>query len=289
MTETHAPAAATQTRAHRLGQLWPRRRPVVMGILNCTPDSFSDGGRFTDLDAAIGGGQDLIDEGAEIVDVGGESTRPGAAAVSVDEENRRVVPVIAELRRRWPEILISVDTSKPEVASRALAAGADLVNDVTGAAAPGMLSEVAERRAGIVLMHMRGTPRSMQSDTTYGHVAAEVHGYLRQRAAAAVAAGICASAVWLDPGIGFGKDDRGNLQLLAALPELAALGHPVLVGPSRKSFIGRLTGAATAARLPGTLASLVPAVGLARAVVRVHDPGPAVQFMEVLAGIRAAA
>ncbi len=289
MTEIHSSAASIQTRAHRLGQLWPRQQPVVMGILNCTPDSFSDGGRFADLDAAIAGGQVLIAEGADIVDIGGESTRPGAPAVSVDEENRRVIPVIAELRRRFPEILISVDTSKLEVAGCALAAGADLVNDVTGASAPGMLSLVAAERAGIVLMHMRGTPRSMQLDTEYGHVAAEVHRFLRQRARAAVAAGIPASAVWLDPGIGFGKDDEGNLQLLAALPELAALGHPVLVGPSRKAFIGRLTGAATEARLPGTLAALVPTVGLARAVVRVHDPGPAVQFLRVLAGIREAA
>ena len=252
-----------------------------MGILNCTPDSFADGGRCFDHDDALRHTQELLEGGADIIDVGGESTRPGAEPIDVSEESRRVVPVITEIRRRWPEIVVSVDTSKVAVAEAALAAGADLVNDVTAASADGMLELVAQSSAGIVLMHMRGEPRTMQSDTTYDNVVAEVHEHLRCRAAAAITAGIPAHRVWLDPGIGFGKDDDGNLALLAALPDLAAVGHPVLIGPSSKSFIGRLTGAKIGDRAPGTLAALLPAVGIDRAVVRVHDAAAAVQFLEI--------
>jgi len=265
----------------RLDRLWPRSQPLVMGILNCTPDSFADGGRCFDHDAALRHSEKLLDGGADIIDVGGESTRPGADPVNVTEELRRVVPVITEIRRRWPEVVVSVDTSKVEVAEASLAAGADLVNDVTAAAADGMLELVARFNAGIVLMHMRGEPRTMQSDTTYDNVVAEVHEMLRRRAAAAIAAGIPSHRVWLDPGIGFGKDSDGNLALLAALPDLAAIGHPVLVGPSSKSFIGRLTGTEVESRLPGTLAALMPAVGIDRAVVRVHDASAAVQFLTI--------
>jgi dihydropteroate synthase len=252
-----------------------------MGILNCTPDSFADGGRSFEFDDALRHAEELLEGGADIVDVGGESTRPGAEPVDVSEELRRVVPVISEIRRRRPESVLSVDTSKIEIAEASLAAGADLVNDVTAASTAGMLDLVARSEAGIVLMHMRGEPRSMQSHTTYDNVVAEVHAFLRDRAAAAVAAGIPAHRVWLDPGIGFGKDDAGNLALLAALPDLAAVGHPVLVGPSNKSFIGRLTGADVGDRLPGTLAALATAVGVERAVVRVHDASASVQFLEI--------
>ena len=252
-----------------------------MGILNCTPDSFADGGRCFDFDDALQYAEDLVSGGADIIDVGGESTRPGADPVDVTEELRRVLPVITEIRQRWPEIVLSVDTSKVEVAEASLAAGADLVNDVAAASTPGMLELVARSNAGIVLMHMRGRPRTMQMDTAYDNVVAEVHEHLRSRAKAAIAAGIPAHRVWLDPGIGFGKDDNGNLALLAALPDLAAVGHPVLIGPSSKSFIGRLTGAEIGDRLPGTLAALLPAVGIDRAVVRVHDASAAVQFLEI--------
>ncbi len=276
------------TGADRLARLWPRRLPVVMGILNCTPDSFFDGGRFLDLDRGVAHGLRLLDEGAEILDVGGESTRPGAGPVSAGEEIRRVVPVIETLRRERPEVVISVDTAKTEVAREALAAGADLVNDVTAGTAAGMLEVVADAGAGIVLMHMRGTPRTMQSETRYDHVVAEVAAFLRDRLRAAVDTGVRRNAVWLDPGIGFGKDDAGNTALLAALPDLAALGQPVLVGPSRKSFIGRMTGAPVEQRLPGTLAALLPALACPRAVVRVHDPAPAIQFLTVAAAIREA-
>jgi len=270
---------------YRLDRLWPRSRPLVMGILNCTPDSFADGGRSFDADDALRTAEGLIAGGADIIDVGGESTRPGAAPVDITEEKRRVIPVITEIRRRRPEIVLSVDTSKVEVAEASMEAGADLVNDVTAASAPGMLELVSRSEAGIVLMHRRGEPRTMQSDTTYTDVVAEVHEHLRDRASAAVAAGIPAHRVWLDPGIGFGKDDAGNLALLAALPDLAALGHPVLVGPSNKSFIGRLTGADLEDRLPGTLAALVPAVGIDRAAVRVHDASAAVQFLAIISRV----
>jgi dihydropteroate synthase len=259
-----------------------------MGILNCTPDSFSDGGRFFAIEDALQGGQRLLACGSEILDIGGESTRPGAGKVDAAEELRRVIPVLSQLRISHPDAVLSIDTSKPEVAAEALAAGADVVNDVTAAAAPGMLDMVAENGAAIVLMHMRGEPRTMQGDTTYADVVAEVHEFLRHRAAVAVAAGIPPHRVWLDPGIGFGKDDDGNLALLAALPDLASLGHPVVVGPSRKSFIGRLTGAAVRDRLPGTLGSLIPVVGLPRAVVRTHDPEQTMQFLAIASRVRKA-
>jgi dihydropteroate synthase len=254
-----------------------------MGILNRTPDSFADGGECFRFEDAIDRAERLLDGGADIIDVGGESTRPGANPVPAAEELARVVPVISEIRRRWPEALLSVDTSKIEVASTAMDAGADLVNDVTAASESGMLGLVAECGAGVVLMHMRGEPRTMQDDTTYSNVVAEVHEFLRRRASDAVAAGIEPNRVWLDPGIGFGKDDRGNLALLAALADLAAMGHPVVVGPSNKSFIGRLTGATVGTRLPGTLGALIPAVGLPQVVVRVHDAAAAVQFFEIAA------
>ena len=275
-------------KANRVDSVWPDARPAVMGILNCTPDSFSDGGHFADSATALAHAETMLDEGADLIDVGGESTRPGSAPVSAAEERQRVVPVIIELRRRRPSATISVDTSKPEVAAAALAAGADLVNDVTGASHPEMLWLVAEAEAGVVLMHMRGQPRTMQQDTHYTDVVREVHAYLLERAAAAVASGIPPDRVWLDPGIGFGKDEEGNLALLAALPRLAAHGHPVVVGPSRKSFIGRLSGAPVERRLPGTLAALLPVLGLERCAVRVHEPGAVRQFLAIAARLHGA-
>lgn len=261
---------------------------MVMAVVNCTPDSFSDGGLFLDPRNAIRHADRLIDEGADIVDIGGESTRPGAEPVAADQEIARVVPVISELRIRHPDAVISVDTSKTAVAEAALDAGADLVNDVTAGSGRGMLEMVAERDAGIIVMHMRKDPRTMQRDTHYDDVIGEVFGFLAERARAAVAAGIPAERVWVDPGIGFGKDTDGNINLLAALPRLTQLGHPVVIGPSRKSFIGRITGAAVDERLPGTLAALIPAVGLHRAVVRVHDVGPVRQFLAVASRVRGA-
>ena len=213
--------------------------------------------------------------------LGGESTRPGANQVDAATEKKRVVPVIAEVRRRWPDVLISIDTSKAEVADDALTAGADIVNDVHAGAAPGMFETASRHDAGMVLMHMRGDTISMQENTTYLDIRAEVHEFLLSRAVAALAAGIGRDRIWLDPGIGFGKDDTGNLGLLAALPDLAAHGFPVAIGPSRKSFIGRLTGAPVQDRLAGSLAGLIPAVKIPRAVVRVHDPAPTIQFLKI--------
>lgn len=278
-----------QPGADRLDALWPRRIPVVMAVLNRTPDSFSDGSRFLDDAAGLEHAERLIAGGADILDIGGESTRPGAEPVPAAEELRRVVPTIAELRRRHPGILISVDTSKPEVAEAALEAGANLVNDVTAAADGRMLELVAMRGAAIVLMHMRGSPATMQVDTSYGDVVAEVCDFLDGRARAAEAAGIPPHRVWVDPGIGFGKDVDGNLRLLAGLPELARLGHPVIFGASRKSFLGRLTGAPVDGRLSGSLAALIPAIGLERVVVRVHDPEATRHFLEVACRLREAA
>lgn len=278
MSTCPSPAAV---RADRLAAIWRRRRPAVMGIVNCTPDSFSDGGPYLAADAAVAYGDVLVAAGADLLDVGGESTRPGAKDVPAEVEIARVQPVIAAFRSRHPELMISVDTSKADVAGAALAAGADLVNDVTAASDPAMLPTVAAAGAAVVLMHMRGNPRTMQRDTHYRDVVAEVHGELAGRAADALAAGISPERIWLDPGIGFGKDLDGNLALLAALPDLAALGHPVVVGPSRKSFIGRITGAPITERIPGTLAALLPSLGLERAVVRVHDVAAVVQFLAV--------
>lgn len=289
MSSTTPTTGRGADRLQRLERLWSLPRPAVMGILNCTPDSFADGGRFLDPETAVQRGEQLFADGADIVDIGGESTRPGAEPVTADEELHRVGPVLKELRRRHPRELISVDTVKAEVAEVTLDAGADLVNDITAARDPGMLRVVAEHAAGIVLMHIRGVPRTMQQDTAYADVVAEVTEHLRQRASAAIAAGIRAEAVWLDPGIGFGKDDPGNLALLAALPELAALGHPIVVGPSSKSFIGRLTGADVGDRLPGTLAALTTVLGCPRAVVRVHDVRSAVQYLQIAGAIRSAA
>jgi len=252
-----------------------------MAILNCTPDSFFDGGRYVNTEAALRHAETLLDGGADILDVGGESTRPGAEQVATGEEIERVVPVILEVRRRRADSVISVDTSKRKVAEAALDAGADFVNDVSAASDDGILQLVAEYGAGIALMHRRGDPTTMQTDTSYDDVVAEVYDYLRDRAALALRAGIPKHLVWLDPGVGFGKDVEGNLKILAALPDLAKLGHPVLVGPSRKSFVGHLTGAPVNDRLPGSLAALIPALGIERAVVRVHDPAAVVQFLEV--------
>lgn len=272
----------------RLEALWERGRPAVMGIVNVTPDSFSDGGKFVDPARALAHGQALLAEGADILDVGGESTRPGAGAVEAAVEAQRVVPVIAALHEKRPEVPISVDTSKPEVAAAALTAGAAIVNDVTGGRHPDMLPLVAARGAAIVLMHMRGTPATMQHDTSYADVVAEVTAWLGERAGAAAAAGIPAERIWLDPGIGFGKDVEGNLRLLAHLGDLAALGHPVVLGASRKSFIGHLTKAAVGDRLPGSLAALVPLVRLSRAVARVHDVAATCQFLTVLQAVEEA-
>jgi dihydropteroate synthase len=241
-----------------------------MGVVNVTPDSFSDGGLYLDPEAAIRHGQELVRDGASILDVGGESTRPGAAAVAVDEELRRVEPVVAGLAPLGVDI--SVDTSKAQVAEAAIDAGATIVNDVTALRAdPAMAGLVAERGVEVVLMHMAGDPRTMQVNPRYDDVVAEVRDFLAERLTAAVAAGIAEERIWLDPGIGFGKTDQHNFELLRGLGELTALGRPILVGTSRKSFIGRTDGSATDDRLGGTIATSILAAVAGAAVLRVHD------------------
>jgi dihydropteroate synthase len=241
-----------------------------MGVVNVTPDSFSDGGLYLDPQAAIAHGRELVEAGAAILDVGGESTRPGAAQVAVEEELRRVEPVVAGLAGLGVEI--SVDTSKAAVAAAALDAGATIVNDVTALRGdPEMAGLIAEREAGVVLMHMAGDPRTMQANPEYGDVVAEVRDFLVARLGAAVDAGIAESRIWLDPGIGFGKTDEHNFELLRHLDRLVALGRPVVVGTSRKSFIGRTDGSETDDRLGGTIATSILAAGAGAAVLRVHD------------------
>ena len=245
-----------------------------MGVLNVTPDSFSDGGRWLDRDAAVAHGLDLVAEGADIVDVGGESTRPGAAPVDVDEELRRVLPVIEAL---VPRVRVSIDTRKAAVAEAAVAAGATLVNDVSAS-----LHEVAAvAGVGWVAMHMQGEPRTMQQDPHYDDVLAEVCDFLVERAETARAAGV--DEVWIDPGIGFGKTTDHNLTLLRHLPALGATGWPVVVGTSRKSFLGRLTGDAPVDdRLEASVATAAWALANGASMVRVHDVRPTVQAARLL-------
>jgi dihydropteroate synthase len=242
----------------------------IMGVVNVTPDSFSDGGRYLDPAAAVEHGRQLIEDGAEILDVGGESTRPGADPVSEEEELRRVEPVVSGLAAVGAQV--SVDTSKAAVAAAALDAGAAIVNDVTALRGdPEMAGLCAERGAGVVLMHMRGDPRTMQDEPRYEDVVDEVKGFLAERVEAAVAAGIAAERIWLDPGIGFGKTAAHNLELLRRLGELGELGRPLVVGTSRKSFIGRADGSPVDDRLGGTIASSVLAAVEGAEVLRVHD------------------
>jgi dihydropteroate synthase len=260
--------------------------PFLMGIVNATPDSFSDGGRFLDPDAAVAQALRLAEEGADLVDLGGESTRPGAPAVPVEEELRRVVPVIERLRARGFALPISIDTTKGAVARAALAAGADLVNDVTALSDPDLGRAAAEAGAPVVLMHMRGTPADMQTHAVYGDVAREVVRELEAALARADAAGIPRERTILDPGIGFAKTPEQSVELLARVGELRALGRPILVGPSRKSFIGKLTGASAPERLPGTLAAVAACVLAGVELLRVHDVAPARQAALVARAIR---
>lgn len=256
-----------------------------MGVLNVTPDSFSDGGRYFDHDRAIARGIDMISEGADVVDVGGESTRPGAKPIAEDEELRRVLPVVEALASR---VRVSIDTSKPAVAEQALAAGASLLNDVSAS-----LWRIAARQgAGWVAMHMKGTPVTMQDDPRYADVVAEVRDFLLERARAAREGGV--EEIWIDPGIGFGKTDAHNLSLLAHLSELSSSGFPLLVGTSRKGFLGRLAStddlpAASSDRLEGSLATATWAMLRGAGMVRVHDVAATVQAATIVGPTRLAA
>ena len=255
----------------------------VMGVVNVTPDSFSDGGEFLDPTAAIAHGRELLAEGADVLDVGGESTRPGAEAVSSEVEHERVVPVIAGLA--GGEKQVSIDTSKAAVAAAAIDAGATIVNDVTALGDPEMASLCAEREVALILMHMRGEPRTMQEDPTYGDVVDDVKAFLADRVERAVGAGVEEERIWVDPGIGFGKTVDHNLELLRRLGELRDLGCPILVGTSRKSFLGKLSGAPVDQRLGGTIATCVLAVANGAAAVRVHDVAPVREALAIEAAI----
>ena len=258
-------------------------RPSVMGVVNVTPDSFSDGGAHLDRDAAIARALELVREGAALVDVGGESTRPGSTGVSLDEELRRVVPVLEQL----DGIPVSIDTSKAEVARRALALGAVMVNDVTALRADGDLAGVvADAGAYLCLMHMHGEPGTMQDDPRYEDVVSEVAAFLEERLAAAVKAGIREENVCLDPGIGFGKTSEHNLELVARLDELVALGRPVVLGASRKRFLGRILGDRDALTGPATAGIAVAILAYQRgaSLFRVHDVRV---HVEALAAVRA--
>jgi dihydropteroate synthase len=256
----------------------------LMGVVNVTPDSFSDGGLYLDPSRAIEHGRQLEEAGAAILDVGGESTRPGAEAVSEVEELRRVVPVVEGLVGGDAEI--SVDTSKAAVAAAALDAGAAIVNDVTALRGDGEMAALcADRDATVVLMHMLGSPRTMQENPVYEDVVDEVKAFLAERVEAALAAGVAEERIWLDPGIGFGKTAAHNLELLRRLGELRELGRPLAIGTSRKSFIGRLDGSDAGERLGGTIASSVLAAAEGAEVLRVHDVAEVGQAMAVATAI----
>jgi dihydropteroate synthase len=271
----------------RTGSL-PLDDTVLMGIVNVTPDSFSDGGSFLDPDQAVAHARTLVESGAHLVDVGGESTRPGAEPVPEPEELRRVIPVVRELAASG--VRVSIDTRKPKVAEAALEAGAVVINDVSGLADPAMRRLAAESGAGVVVMHMKGDPRTMQSQAVYTDVVAEVADFLRRRAEEAVADGVHPEAVCVDPGIGFGKTPEHNLRLLRDLPAIVELGYPVLVGTSRKSFLGVITGKENPAdRDLATAVTVALAVERGAHAVRVHDVAAAREAAAVAAAIVRAA
>jgi dihydropteroate synthase len=256
--------------------------PVVMGIVNVTPDSFSDGGEWLDARAAVAHGRELVAQGAAILDVGGESTRPGAEPVTEAEELRRVVPVLEGLRGAGARL--SVDTSKAAVAAAALDAGATIVNDVSALRGdPAMAALVAERGCDVCLMHMLGEPRTMQRDPSYDDVVVDVKAFLAARLEFAVEQGIAEERVWLDPGIGFGKTIDHNLELLRRLGELVELGRPLVIGTSRKSFLGRITGRGPRERVAGTIATNVLALAAGASIFRVHDVAQARDALAVAA------
>lgn len=260
--------------------------PFVMGVLNVTPDSFSDGGQWIDQDAAVRRALEMLKNGADVIDIGGESTRPGADPVPEAEELRRVVPVIKALRDETAA-RISIDTFKPAVARAAIEAGADIWNDVMALRYEGAVETAAELGVPVILMHMSGTPQDMQKNPQYDDVVSEVCDFLTERADIAMAAGVSADSIWLDPGIGFGKSLDHNLALMHDLDEVIGLGYPVLFGASRKRFIAAIDeGAAEMERLGGSLAAALRAAQAGAAMVRVHDVRMTVQALKVQAAIR---
>ena len=270
---------------HCRGRVLGLERAVVMGVLNVTPDSFSDGGQFVRLDAAVARGVQMAQEGAAIIDVGGESTRPGSRPVDLHEELRRVIPVIARLRDCTPAIL-SVDTSKPEVMHAAAAAGAAIINDVRALREPGALEAAAITGCGVCLMHMLGEPHTMQDAPRYRDVVAEVRQFLEQRVEACLGAGLPAEHIVLDPGFGFGKTLEHNLELLRHLGELSVAGLPILAGLSRKSMVGTLTGRPGDERVHGSIALAVVAALNGARILRVHDVAATADALKVVSALQ---
>lgn len=262
----------------------PAGRPAIMGILNMTPDSFSDGGLYAGAQPAVEAGLRMVEDGADLIDVGGESTRPGAEPVSFEEELARVLPVVSGLAQQG--VPVSIDTMKPDVARACLDAGAFLVNDVTGLRSAEMIQVCASAGCFVCIMHMRGEPRTMQQDPHYADVVSEVKDFLVSRAEEAMGQGIDREKIWIDPGIGFGKKLEHNLELLRGLPVLAVTGYPILVGASRKSFIGKvLGGLGVEDRLEGTLAVQAWAQLHGARVLRVHDVKAARRNCEMIAAL----
>lgn len=268
---------------HRVGEM-ALDRTRIMGVLNVTPDSFSDGGRFFDPEAALVHGLAMADQGADLLDVGGESTRPGSDPVSDEEEWRRIAPVIRGLASKV-DVPLSVDTMKPVVASQAIKAGASIVNDVSGLQDPAMVRLVAANQVGVVAMHMLGDPKTMQQHPRYSDVVGEVRAFLAERVKVLETAGVASDAIAIDPGLGFGKRLEHNLTLLRGLDRLVELGHPVVVGVSRKSFIEKLAGGEPGERLSGSLAAATLAVSKGAHVIRAHDVRETVRAMRVADGI----
>ena len=262
---------------------WKTTRSLVMGILNVTPDSFSDGGRYLAVANAVTRARQMASEGADIIDIGGESTRPGAPVVSADEELRRVLPVIEQIS----DLLVSVDTTKAVVAKRALAAGARIVNDISALRHDAdMVQVVRDFEAGVVLMHMQGMPATMQENPRYVDVVREVREFLAERIEFAVASGVKKTQIAVDPGLGFGKTVEHNRQLVAGLKQFALLGCPIVVGASRKSFIGQLLSRTAPERLPGSLAVAAWAVTQGAQIVRAHDVAATVDVVRMLMALR---
>jgi len=246
-------------------------RPLIMGVVNITPDSFSDGGKFLDRRAATEHARRLVEEGADILDIGGESSRPGAQPVALEAERSRVLPVLENIVGLG--VPVSVDTCKPELMREAVSAGASMINDILGLRAAGALQAAAAGDAAVCIMHMQGEPRTMQVLPTYGDVVLEIREFLLERAHAAQAAGIAPQRIVIDPGFGFGKSTEHNLMLIRNLDALAAQGYPVLAGLSRKSLFGKIVGRAVAERMPASVAAAILAVQRGAAIVRVHDVG----------------
>ncbi|MEK7947583.1 dihydropteroate synthase [Pigmentiphaga sp. YJ18] len=260
-------------------------RPLVMGIINVTPDSFSDGGKNLALDAGIAHARQLVAEGADMLDIGGESTRPGAAPVALEAELARLLPLIEALRECG--VPLSVDTFKPAVMRAVLDAGADMINDIYGFRQPGAIEAVARGASGLCLMHMQGEPRTMQQAPAYGDVVGDVTAFLRQQAQRLLAAGVARQRICLDPGFGFGKTTAHNYQLMRSLPSIGSLGYPLLIGVSRKTMIGAVTGKPVGERVAGSVAAALAAVDRGAAIVRVHDVAATVDALKVWQAVRA--